>query len=234
MATIHNAADKGQIAPSVLMPGDPKRAQYIATNFLENPELVSDVRGIYCYTGTYEGKPVSVMASGMGQGSMGIYSYELFNEYDVQKIIRVGTAGGLHPSLKLRDLVLGLSASTDSNFALQYQAPGTFNPCCSFSLAQKAWEAGKELGMNLAPGMIFSAAAFHYPQDFLERWRDMGALAIEMETAALYMNAMKAGKEALSICTITDMIFTGEACSVEERQMCLNNMITVALKAATR
>ena len=234
MATIHNAADYGQIAPAVLMPGDPKRAQYIAMNFLENPQLVSDVRGILCYTGTYEGMPVSVMGSGMGQGSMGIYSYELFNEYDVQRIIRVGTAGGLHPSLKLRDLVLGLSASTDSNFAAQYQMPGTFNPCCSFSLAQKAWEAGKELGLNIAPGMLFSGAAFHYPEGFLERWRDMGALAVEMETSALYMNAMKAGKEALTICTITDMIFTGEACSVEERQLCLNNMITVALKAATR
>lgn len=234
MATIHNAAAYGQIAPAVLMPGDPKRAQYIAMNFLENPQLVSDVRGILCYTGTYEGKPVSVMGSGMGQGSMGIYSYELFNEYDVQRIIRVGTAGGLHPSLKLRDLVLGLSASTDSNFAAQYQMPGTFNPCCSFSLAQKAWEAGKELGLNIAPGMLFSGAAFHYPEGFLERWRDMGALAVEMETSALYMNAMKAGKEALTICTITDMIFTGEACSVEERQLCLNNMITVALKAATR
>ena len=152
MATIHNAADKGQIAPSVLMPGDPKRAQYIAMNFLENPQLVSDVRGILCYTGTYEGKPVTVMGSGVGQGSMGIYSYELYNEYDVQRIIRVGTAGGLHPSLKLRDLVLGLSASTDSNFAAQYQMPGTFNPCCSFSLAQKAFEAGKELTVeNVRP-----------------------------------------------------------------------------------
>ena len=234
MATIHNAAEKGQIAPSVLMPGDPKRAQYIAMNFLENPQLVSDVRGILCYTGTYEGKPVTVMGSGMGQGSMGIYSYELYNEYDVQRIIRVGTAGGLHPSLKLRDLVLGLSASTDSNFAAQYQMTGTFNPCCSFDLAQKAFEAGKELGMNIAPGMLFSGAAFHYPEGFLESWRDMGALAVEMETCALYMNAMKAGKEALTICTITDMIFTGEACTVEERQQCLNNMITVALKAATR
>ena len=234
MATIHNAADFGQIAPAVLMPGDPKRAQYIAMNFLENPQLVSDVRGILCYTGTYEGKPVTVMGSGMGQGSIGIYSYELFNEYDVQRIIRVGTAGGLHPSLHLRDLVLGLSASTDSNFAAQYQMPGTFNPCCSFNLAQKAWEAGKELGLNIAPGMLFSGAAFHYPEGFLERWRDMGALAVEMETTALYMNAMKAGKEALTICTITDMIFTGEACTVEERQTCLNNMITVALKAATR
>ena len=199
MATIHNAADFGQIAPAVLMPGDPKRAQYIAMTFLENPQLVSDVRGILCYTGTYEGKPVSVMGSGMGQGSIGIYSYELFNEYDVQRIIRVGTAGGLHPSLHLRDLVLGRSASTDSNFAAQYQMPGTFNPCCSFNLAQTAWEAGKELGLNIAPGMLFSGAAFHYPEGFLERWRDMGALAVEMETTALYMNAMKAGKEALTI-----------------------------------
>ena len=232
--TIHNAASLGQIAPAVLMPGDPKRADYIAARYLENAQLVSDVRGIPCYTGTFEGQPVSVMASGMGAGSMGIYSYELFHEYGVQRIIRVGTAGGLHPDLKLRDLVLGLSSSTDSGFAAQYQLPGVYNPCCSFSLARKAWEVGQEMGLSIQAGMLFSGAAFHYPEGFLERWRDMGALAVEMESAALYMNAMAAGKEALAVCIVTDMVFTGAHCSVAERQKCLDDMITLALKTAIR
>lgn len=230
--TIHNAAQPGQIAPVVLMPGDPKRADYIAQTYLDNPELVSNVRGIPCYTGSFQGKPVSVMASGMGAGSMGIYSYELFHEYDVQKIIRVGTAGGLHPDLQLRDLVLGLSSSTDSGFASQYQLPGVFNPCCSFDLARKAWEVGQEMGLSIKSGMLFSGAAFHYPDGYLEQWKNMGALAVEMESAALYMNAMEAGKEALAICTITDMVFTGVHCSVEERQKCLDDMLTLALKTA--
>ena len=233
MATIHNAAQPGQIAPAVLMPGDPLRADYIAEHYLENPQLLSRVRGIPVYTGTYKGKPVSVMASGMGSGSMGIYSYELFHEYNVQKIIRVGTAGGLHPDLKLRDLVLGLSSSTDSGFATQYQLPGVFNPCCSFNLARKAWEVGQDMGLSLQAGMLFSGAAFHYPEGFLEKWRDMGALAVEMESAALYMNAMAAGKEALAVCTITDMVFTPDHCSVEERQKCLDDMLTLALRVAT-
>ena len=219
--TIHNAAGAGQIAPTVLMPGDPKRAEYIATRYLENPQLVSDVRG-------------TVMASGMGAGSMGIYSYELFNEYDVQRIIRVGTAGGLHPDLQLRDLVLGLSSSTDSGFGNQFQLPGTFNPCCSFDLARKAWEVGQEMGLSIRPGMLFSGAAFHYPEGYLEKWRDIGALAVEMESTALYMNAIAAGKEALAICTITDMVFTGDHCTVEERQQCLDDMLTLALKTAIR
>ncbi len=232
--TIHNAAQPGQIASAVLMPGDPKRATYIAQRYLQDAVLVSDVRGIPCYTGTFEGKDVSVMASGMGAGSMGIYSYELYHAYDVQKIIRVGTAGGLHPDLKLRDLVLGLSSSTDSGFAAQYQLPGVFNPCCSFDLARKAWEIGQELGLSVRPGMLFSGAAFHYPQGYLEQWRDMGALAVEMESAALYMNAMAAGKEALAICTVTDMVFTGEHCSAEQRQNSLDEMLLVALKTAIR
>lgn len=232
--TIHNAAQLGHIAPVVLMPGDPLRADYIALNYLEDAQLVSRVRGIPAYTGTYQGCPVSVMASGMGSGSMGIYSYELYHEYDVKKIIRVGTAGGLHPSLKLRDIVIGLSSSTDSGFATQYRLPGVFNPCCSFDLAQSVWETGQEMGLSLKSGMLFSGAAFHYPEGFLEQWRDMGALAVEMESAALYMNAMAAGKEAIAICTITDMVFTPDHCSVEERQKCLDGMITLALKAAIR
>lgn len=232
--TIHNAARRGQIAKTVLMPGDPLRAKYIAEKFLTNPRLVSDIRNIYCYTGEYEGKTVSIMASGMGAGSMGIYSYELYHEYNVQKIIRVGTAGGLHPVLRLRDLVLGLSSSTDSGFAAQYQLPGTFNPCCSFDLARKAWEVGQEMCLSIRPGMLFSGEVFHYPDGYLKRWRDMGALAVEMESAALYMNAMEAGKEALVICTITDMVFTGEHCTPEQRQTSLDDMLRLALNTAIR
>lgn len=230
--TIHNAAMRGQIAPAVLMPGDPLRADYIAETYLEDVELVSRIRGIPAYTGTYKGCPVSVMASGMGAGSMGIYSYELFHEYDVESVIRIGTAGGLHENLQLRDLVLGLSFSTDSGFASQYQLPGVFNPCCSFALAEKTMEIGREKGLLPKAGMLFSGAAFHYPPGYLERWRDMGALAVEMESAALYMNAMAAGRQALTICTITDMVFTEEHCSTAERQKCLDDMIQLALLTA--
>ena len=232
--TIHNAAQPGQIAPVVLMPGDPLRADYIAQNYLEDVKLVSRVRGIPAYTGIYQGKPVSVMASGMGSGSMGIYSYELYHEYDVQKIIRVGTAGGLHPSLKLRDIVIGMSSSTDSGFATQYQLPGVFNPCGSFAMARDFWEEGVKMGLSLKSGMLFSGAAFHYPEGFLEKWRDMGALAVEMESAALYMNAAAGGKEALAICTITDMVFSPEHCTVEERQECLDDMITLVLRVSVK
>ncbi|MBQ3090509.1 MAG: purine-nucleoside phosphorylase [Oscillospiraceae bacterium] len=230
--TIHNKALPGQIAPTVLMPGDPLRATYIAEKYLSDVQCVSNVRGIPVYTGLYKGKRVSVMASGMGTGSMGIYSHELYHDYEVERIIRVGTAGGLHPDLELRDMVLGLSSSTDSGFATQFQLPGTFNPCCSFALAKAAWDKGQEMGLSLKAGMLFSGCAFHYSEDFLQKWVRMGALAVEMESAALYMNAMEAGKEALALCTVTDMVFDGRHCSVEERQTSLDQMLTLALEVA--
>lgn len=230
--TIHNAAKYGEIAETVLMPGDPLRAKFIAEHYLENPVCVSDVRGIYAFTGTFEGKRVSVMASGMGAGSMGIYSYELFNYYGVEKIIRVGSAGGLSPKLKLRDVVLGLSSSTDSGFAKQYDLPGDFAPCCDFELASAAMEYAKKNNISCNAGMLFSGVAFHYDNCFLEKWMKMGALAVEMESAALYMNAAQAGKKALAVCTISDMVFSGEHCSVQERQESFDSMIRMALSIA--
>ena len=230
--TIHNAALAGQIAPVVLMPGDPLRASYLAETYLQSPELLSQIRGIPVYTGTYRGVPVSVMASGMGAGSMGIYSHELYHDYGVERILRVGTAGGLSPELRLRDMVLALSCSTDSGFAAQFELPGTFSPCCSFSMAAEAARLGREMGLSIRGGMLFSGAAFHYPEHYLRRWAEAGALAVEMETAALYMNAMTAGREALTICTVTDMVFTGEHCSPQERQTSLDDMLRLALAAA--
>lgn len=230
--TIHNDALCGQIAPAVLMPGDPLRATYLAETYLTSPQRYSNVRGIPVYTGTYRGVPVSVMASGMGAGSMGIYSHELYHDYNVERIIRVGTAGGMHPSLKLRDIVMGLSCSTDSGFATQFGLPGVFSPCCSFQLARTAARIGEEMGLSVQAGMLFSGAAFHYPDEFLRQWAQAGALAVEMETAALYMNALTAGRDALTICTISDMIFTGEHCTSQERQTSLDNMLKLALETA--
>ena len=222
----------GDFAKTVLMPGDPLRAKFIADTFLDNAKLVNNVRGIQGYTGTYRDTPVSVMASGMGMPSIGIYSHELFWDYRVERIVRAGTAGGLSPALSLRDVVLGVSCSTDSGFAAQFELPGVFAPCCSFSLASAADRIGREKGLSIRGGMLFSGAAFHYTDSYLRRWAEAGALAVEMETAALYMNAMTAGREALTICTITDMVFTGERCSPQERQTSLDAMLSLALDTA--
>lgn len=230
MPTIHNQAPAGSIAPAVLMPGDPLRADYIAHRYLKDAELLSRVRGIPVYTGLFRGVKVSVMASGMGAGSMGIYSHELFHDYNVQRILRVGTAGGLSPRLQLRDLVLALSCSTDSGFAAQFELPGQYAPCASFPLAQAAARTAEDMGLRVQAGMLFSGAAFHYRDDYLRRWADAGALAVEMETAALYMNAAIAGREALTLCTVTDMVFSGEHCSPEERQTSLDDMLMLALR----
>lgn len=230
MPTIHNQAPAGSIAPAVLMPGDPLRADYIAHRYLKDAELLSRVRGIPVYTGLFRGVKVSIMASGMGAGSMGIYSHELFHDYNVQRILRVGTAGGLSPRLRLRDLVLALSCSTDSGFASQFELPGQYAPCGSFALAQAAARTAETMGLRVQAGMIFSGAAFHYRDDYLRRWADAGALAVEMETAALYMNAASAGREALTLCTVTDMVFSGEHCSSDERQTSLDDMLLLALR----
>lgn len=228
--TIHNQAKKGEIAPFVLMPGDPKRAVYIAENFMDDASLVSDVRGIPVYTGRYDGIPVSVMASGMGCGSMGIYSYELYHDYDVQSIIRVGTAGGLQPEAGLKDIVMALSVSTDSGFDRQFRLPAAFSPCASLCLVTAVLEAAKKRSLPVKGGMFFSGAAFHYPDDYLRCWQKAGALAVEMETAALYMNAAYSGREALTLCTITDNVFGEQHCTVLERQEGLDIMIGLALQ----
>lgn len=230
--TPHISAKPGDFAETVLMPGDPLRAKFIAENFLEAAVLVNNVRGIQGYTGTYKGKRVSVMASGMGMPSMGIYSYELFNFYGVENIIRVGTAGVVRPDLKVRDVVLGQGACTNSNYAAQYGLPGTYAPICSFELLQKAVKAAEDLGIKPLVGNIFSSDVFYDDNRGLELWQKMGVLATEMEAAALYMNAARAGKKALTIVTISDNPFTGEATTSEERQVSFTNMMKIALEIA--
>lgn len=230
--TPHIEAKLGDFAKTVLMPGDPLRAKFIAENFLEDAKLINNVRGIQGYTGNYKGKKVSVMASGMGIPSMGIYSYELFNFYDVDNIIRVGTAGVIRPDLKVRDIVFGQGACTNSNFANQFQLPGTFCPICSFELLTKAVEQAKKMGLEPLVGNLFSSDVFYDDARGLDKWQKMGVLATEMEAAGLYMNALRAGKNALAICTISDNPFTGEATTSEERQNSFTNMMKIALEIA--
>ena len=233
MATPHNQAEKGDFGKVVLMPGDPLRAQYVAREFLEGAELVNDVRGIQGYTGIYGGKRISVMASGMGMPSMGIYSYELFREYDVDCILRIGSAGSLNETVRVRDLVLGMGACTDSNYAHQYRLPGTFAPIADFGLLRAAAETGERLGFPCHVGNLLSSDLFYDDDpDFAAKWAKMGVLAVEMEAAALYMNAARTGKKALAICTVSDHLITGEALPSEERQLGFRQMIELALETA--
>ena len=233
MATPHNKAEKGAFAKTVLMPGDPLRAKFIAETFLENPVLVNNVRGIQGYTGTYQGVPVSVMASGMGIPSMGIYSYELFHFYDVDNIIRIGSAGGLSPDLKLRDIVIGQGACTDSNYVSQFGLTGTFAPIGSFELLEKAVNRGRDMGLRMQVGNLLSSDIFYHANpNYNDAWREMGVLAVEMEAAGLYMNAAKAGKRALAICTISDHLLTGESLSADDRQTSFTQMMELALGLA--
>jgi purine-nucleoside phosphorylase len=227
--TPHITANKGDFAKTVLMPGDPLRAKFIAENYLDDAVLINTVRGINGYTGLYNGKRVSVMASGMGMPSMGIYSYELYNFYDVDNIIRIGSAGAISADLKLRDIVIALSASTNSNYAAQYRLPGSYAPTASFELAEKAINAAKEMGLSPVVGNILSSDTFYDDANSLKDWQKMGVLAVEMEAAALYMNAARSGKHALAICTISDCPFTGEATSAEERQNSFTEMMNLAL-----
>ncbi len=231
--TPHIAAKEGDFARTVLMPGDPLRAKYIAETFLENAVLVNNVRGVNGYTGTYNGKRVSVMASGMGMPSIGIYSYELFQFYDVENIIRIGTAGALSPELKIRDVVIGMGACTDSNFAAQYQLPGTFAPIASFELLRKAVAVVESMGkVGYKVGNILSSDVFYSDNNLGMTWQKMGVLAVEMEAAGLYMNAARTGKNALAICTISDSMVTGEVTTSEERQSSFNDMVKIALEIA--
>lgn len=234
LPTPHIAAtEKDAFAKTVLMPGDPLRAKYIAEKFLTDAQLVNNTRGVQGYTGYYNGKRVSVMASGMGMPSIGIYSYELFNFYDVDTIIRVGSAGAISPELHLRDVVIGLGACTNSNYASQYNLPGTFAPVADFETVTKAVEAAKNLGANPFVGNILSSDTFYDDANSLAVWKKMGVLAIEMEAAALYMNAARSGKKALCICTISDCPLTGgEECTALERERTFDRMIEIALEAA--
>ena len=225
--------EKGDIAKTVLMPGDPLRAKYIADTYLKDVKCFNTVRNMFGYTGTYEGKEVSVMGSGMGMPSIGIYSFELYHFYDVDQIIRIGSAGGISDKVKVRDLVIGMGASTNSNFASQYKLPGTFAPIADFGLLRKAVEIAEEKNIPVAVGNILSSDTFYTDDETAnDQWKKMQILCIEMEAAALYMNAARAGKKALCMLTISDHLYTGEALSAEERQTSFHEMMEVALKLA--
>ena len=231
--TAHNSAKTGDFAKTVLMPGDPLRAKYIAETYLENPRQVTAVRNMFGYTGTYKGKEISVMGGGMGMPSIGIYSYELFNFYDVDQIIRIGSAGALQDHMKLMDVVIGMGACTDSNYAYQYGLPGTFAPIADYELLNQAVETAKRQGTNVVVGNVLSSDVFYNAMGNVnDFWRGMGVLAVEMEAAALYMNAAKAGKKALCMLTISDHLYTGEHLSAEDRQLGFKKMMEIALELA--
>ena len=226
--TPHIGAEKGEIAKTVIMAGDPLRAKLMAERFLENPVQFNNVRAMLGFTGTYQGKPVSVMGHGMGIPSIGIYSYELFNFYDVDTIVRVGSAGSIHYDLQLGDLCLAMGACTDSNYGAQYELPGTFAPIADFGLLRKAADACDRLGYHYKVGNVMSSDVFYKENAHTDRWMKMGVLSVEMEATALYMNAARAGKHALAILTISDNILTGEAMTAEQRQKTFTNMMDVA------
>ena len=229
MATPHNTAKPGDFAKTVLMPGDPLRAKFIAEHYLKDPVLVNGVRGNFGYTGTYEGKRVSVMATGMGMPSLSIYVYELFHFYGVESIIRVGSAGAIHPDLKLNDIVLAQGACHDANLDHQYRTPGTFAPIADFGLLKKGEEALKTVGARCKVGNIVSSDVFYEPNGSWREWSKFGALCVEMESAALYLLAAREGKKALSFLTISDLLETGEELTPEERQTAFDQMIRAAL-----
>ena len=237
--TPHISAKPGDFGKTVLMPGDPLRSKFIAENFLEKPVLVNNVRGVQGYTGYYKGVKVSVMASGMGMPAIGIYSHELYNAYGVENIIRVGSAGAIQEHINLYDLVIGQGACTDSNFAHQFHLPGTFAPIASFELLTAAVDAAKANGAVYHVGNINSSDVFYgdhegVPEglDSVYALKKMGVLALEMEAAALYMNAARYGKRALCICTISDHILTGEETTSDQRQTAFTTMMKVALDVA--
>lgn len=233
--TPHINATPKDFAKTVLMPGDPLRAKFIAENFLENARLVNSVRGINGYTGSYKGVPVSVMASGMGMPSMAIYSYELFNFFGVENIIRIGSAGSINHDISVRDIVIGMGACTNSNFSKQYNLSGDYAAICSYDLLEKCVETVKNMGVNYHVGNLLSSDTFYNDDsDATLKWSKMGVMAVEMEAAALYMNAARAGKNALAVCTISDHILTGEATTAEERQNSFTDMMKLALETAIK
>lgn len=232
MATPHIDAKEGSFAQTVLMPGDPLRSKFIAETFLEHPVLVNNVRGVQGYTGRYRGKKVSVMASGMGMPSIGIYSYELFHFFGVENIIRVGSAGAISKDLKLYDVVLAQGACTDSDYARQFSLSGSFAPIADFSLLERAAELARKQKIPVAVGNVLSSDRFYDDSSSTLNWNKMGVLAVEMETAALYLNAARAGKRALSILTVSDSLVSGEETSARERERGFETMIKLALEVA--
>ena len=238
MATPHNEATINGIAKTVLMPGDPRRAEFIAENFLEYPQLVKDVRGVHGYTGIYKDVPITVMASGMGIPSIGIYSWELYSEYDVDNIIRIGSAGALQDDLNLMDIIIAQGACTTSNYTKNFGLDGTFAPIADFNLMAVAAFAAKDMGLHVHIGNLLSSdnfySAFELGKAQNEEWKKMGVLGIEMEAAGLYTNAAYWGKRALCICTVSDHLFKSDELSSEERQTGFSTMIKLALESAVR
>ncbi len=231
--TPHINANKGDFAKTVLMPGDPLRAKYIAETYLENPKQVNSVRNVLGYTGFYKGAPVSVMASGMGMPSISIYSYELFEGYGVENIIRIGTAGALNKDLKIGDVVVGMGASTNSSFIKENGFSG-LSTIADYGILSTLCDVARSRGTTLNVGNLFSTDIFYGDSNFAEKWSSVGVLAVEMEAAALYFNAAKLGKKALAICTVSDNLVTGEASSAEERQTAFNEMMLLALETAVK
>ena len=233
MGTPHNKAEAGDIAKVVLMPGDPLRAKYIAETYLTEVKCFNSVRNMLGFTGKYKGKELSVMGGGMGIPSISIYSYELYKFYDVDTIIRIGSAGALQEDIALKDIVMAQGACTDSRFAYQYELPGTFAPIADFSLLERAVAEARALEIPFKVGNVVSSDIFYnaFP-DVAKKWADMGALCLEMEAAALYMNAAKLKKKALAILSISDHIIKGTELSAEERQTGFSNMMEIALGMA--
>jgi len=231
--TPHNKAKYGDIAKTVLMPGDPKRAEFIANKYLENPRLVTDVRNMYAFTGTYKGKEVTVMGSGMGMPSIGIYSYELFAFYGVERIIRIGSAGSYQEKARVYDVLIAQGSCTNSNYAAQYKLDGTFCAIASYNLLEKAVEVAKKKGIRYHVGNVLASDVFYGGEaDSWKKWADMGVLGVEMESFALYCNAAKLHKEALTLLTVSDSFITHEETTHEERQKKLMDMVEIALELA--
>ena len=233
--TPHIKAQPSDFAKTVLMPGDPLRSKFIAENFLENARLINNVRGIQGYTGTYMGEKVSVMASGMGMPSMAIYSYELYNFFEVENIMRIGSAGALSENVKIRDIIIGMGACTTSSYAVQYGLEGTFAPIASYGLLEIAVEEAKKMNARIAVGNLLSSDIFYNANaEAHKKWQAMGVLGVEMEAAALYMNAAYAKKRALAICTVSDHLLTGESLDSDQRQSSFTEMMEIALNTAIR
>ena len=234
--TPHISAQKDQIAKTVIMPGDPLRAKFIAENFLQDAVLINSVRNMFGYTGLYKNTPVTVMGSGMGMPSIGIYSYELYHFYDVQNIIRVGSIGAMQENLKLKDIIVAMGACSNSNYNANFELPGTFAPICSPKLYDTAVSAAKENNIEIKCGNVLSSDCFYGDNAAHKNalWKKMGVLGVEMETAALYMNAARSGKSALSICSVSDNIITGEELNSDDRERSFVDMMKLALEIAAK
>ena len=233
--TPHINATPEDFAKTVLMPGDPLRSKFIAENFLTDAKLVNNVRGIQGYTGLYKGERVSVMASGMGMPSIGIYSYELYNFFGVENIMRIGSAGGMSLNVKMRDIIIGMGACTTTNYAVQFGLEGTYAPIASYNMMKTVIEEADKIGARYAVGNLLSSDIFYNDNsEASAKWQKLGVLGVEMEAAALYMNAARAGKNALAICTVSDHLLTGESVDAEARQNSFTEMMEIALNAAIR